>query len=62
MKELTISGSFVNPDTHERAVRLINAGKINFGPIITHHFPLEQMEEAILMQMGSESIKVVVDP
>lgn len=61
-KELTISGSFVNPDTHERAVRLINAGKINFGPIITHHFPLEQMEEAILMQMGSESIKVVVDP
>lgn len=60
-KELTIKGSFVNPDTHDRAVRLINSGKVNFGPIITHHFTLDQLPEAIAMQMSSESIKVVVE-
>jgi len=61
-KELTIHGSFVNPDTHERAVALLNAGKLNFKPIITHQFPLDQMAEAIAMQMSDQSIKVVVCP
>ena len=61
-KELTIKGSFVNPDTHERAVRLINSGKLDFTSIITHRFNLDQLPEAIAMQMSSESIKVVVCP
>lgn len=61
-KELTIKGSFVNPDTHSRAVSLINAGLVNFGPIITHRFGLDQLPEAIAAQQGSESIKVVVLP
>lgn len=61
-KELTIKGSFVNPDTHYRAVELLNAGKLDFTPIITHRFPLGQMDAAIAEQMGSASIKVVVCP
>lgn len=61
-KELTIKGSFVNPDTHSRAVALLNAGKLDFSEIITHRFPLEQMAEAIAMQMSDQSIKVVVCP
>ncbi len=60
-KELTIKGSFVNPDTHARAVELINAGKIDFSPIITHRFNIHQLPEAIAAQQGSESIKVVVE-
>ncbi len=60
-KELTIKGSFVNPDTHSRAVELINGGKVDFGPIITHHFSLDQLPEAIAMQMSDASIKVVVE-
>ena len=61
-KELTIRGSFVNPDTHSRAVALLNAGKLDFSHIITHRFPLAQMAEAIAMQMSDQSIKVVVAP
>lgn len=61
-KELTIKGSFVNPDTHARAVALLNSGKLDFSAIITHRFPLDKLEEAIAMQMSSESIKVVVCP
>ncbi len=61
-KELTVKGSFVNPDTHARAVALINAGRVDFGPIITHRFGIGQLPEAIAAQQGSESIKVVVLP
>lgn len=60
-KELTIKGSFVNPDTYARAVALINSGKVDFDPIITHRFPLDQLPEAIAMQMSDASIKVVVE-
>lgn len=60
-KELTIKGSFVNPDTHARAVALINSAKVDFGPIITHRFTLDQLPEAIAMQMSDASIKVVVE-
>lgn len=61
-KELKIYGSFVNPDSHQEAVDLINAGRIQTAPIITHRFPIEQLEEAIHMQMSAESIKVLVKP
>ena len=61
-KELTISGSRINPDTHQRAVTLLNEGLVDVEPLITHRFDLDQMEEAILAQEGPESIKVVVRP
>ena len=61
-KELTVLGSMINPDTHSRAVDLINRGKINPEEIITHSFPLERLEEAVRMQMSDESIKVIVEP
>ena len=61
-KELTIVGSLINPDTHQRAVNLINEGKIEIKKIITHTFPLEAIDEAIKMQMSRDSIKVIVHP
>lgn len=61
-KELKIVGSMINPDTHQRAVNLINSGRMKLDPLITHRFGLEKVEDAIKMQMSSESIKVVVHP
>lgn len=61
-KELTIVGSLINPDTHLRAVNLINSGRLEIKKLITHTFPLSGMEDAIKMQMSKESIKVVVHP
>ena len=61
-KELTVLGSMINPDTHGRAVALINSGRINFEPIITHSFPVEKLLDAIQMQMSDKSIKVLVEP
>ena len=61
-KELTILGSIINPDTHLRAVNLINSKKLKIENLITHRYDLEHLDEAIHMQMSSESIKVVVHP
>ena len=61
-KELRIVGSKINPDTHQRAVDLINSGRLQFAPLITHSYPVEQTEAAILRQMADDSIKVVVEP
>lgn len=61
-KELKIVGSMINPDTHQRAVNLINSGRIRLEKLITHSYGLDRVEDAIKMQMGSESIKVVVHP
>ncbi|MCF0115043.1 MAG: alcohol dehydrogenase, partial [Erysipelotrichaceae bacterium] len=61
-KELTIKGSFVNPDTQLRAARLIGSGKLNLKPLVTHRYPVEKLEEAIKMQMSNESVKVMIIP
>ena len=61
-KELKIVGSFINPDTQQRAVNLINGNKLNISPLITHRYGLEDVEAAILKQMDDESIKVLVTP
>lgn len=61
-KELHITGSMINPDTHQRAVNLINGRRLELGKLITHTFPIEELEEAIKTQMGAESIKVMVCP
>ena len=61
-KELHISGSMINPDTHQRAVNLINSGRLQLSKLVTHTFPIEKLEEAIQCQMSPESIKVMVTP
>ena len=61
-KELTILGSFINPDTHRRAVELLDSGRIRTAELITHRFPLAELEQAIVTQKSAESIKVLVLP
>ena len=61
-KELRIVGSMNNPNTHQRAVNLINSGRLELKKLITHTYDLDHMDEAIHMQMSAESIKVVVHP
>lgn len=61
-KELKISGSFINPDTHMRATQLINSGKLILDPIITHRYSLNEVSDAISKQMQNDSVKVLVVP
>lgn len=61
-KEWTIKGSMINPDTHQRAVNLLNSGRLEIEKLITHTYGLSGLEEAIHKQMDQDSIKVVVHP
>lgn len=61
-KELTVKGAFVNPDTQYRAAQLISQKRLTLKPLITHRYPVSRLEEAIKMQMGTESVKVVIVP
>ncbi|MGM9521907.1 MAG: zinc-dependent alcohol dehydrogenase family protein [Oscillospiraceae bacterium] len=61
-KELKIVGSMINPDTTSRAVELINSGRIDLAPIITHRYPVEGLVDALHKQMSADSIKVLVVP
>ena len=61
-KELKISGSFINPDTHQQAVELLNQGKIDVQSLFTHRFPLKDLPLAIQTQSTPEAVKVLVLP
>ncbi len=61
-KELRIFGSFINPDTHLRAIELLNTGRIKLKELISHRYPLERIDEALKMASSPESVKVVVLP
>ena len=61
-KELKITGSIINPNTNQRAIDLIDSGRIEIRKLITHVFDIDHVEDAIKCQMGNASIKVIVKP
>lgn len=59
-KELTITGSFVNPYTNSRALALIEEKRINIEKIISHKFSLKEIEKAILTGLSGEALRVIL--
>jgi len=59
-KELTILTSFVNPDTQERAVALINEGRLRLGELIDECIPLDDIQKAFGDKAGNG--KMIVTP
>ncbi|MBN2473757.1 MAG: alcohol dehydrogenase catalytic domain-containing protein [Pirellulales bacterium] len=62
-KECFVTGSHgCVPRHHELAVRLLEAGKIRTAPIITHRFPLDEVNQAFATVQSREGMKVIVHP
>ncbi|MBO5274111.1 MAG: alcohol dehydrogenase catalytic domain-containing protein [Clostridia bacterium] len=62
-KELTVTGSHGSlPRQHKAAVEMIASGKIDIDPIITHRFPLDQINDAFAAAEGQQGMKVIVTP
>jgi 2-desacetyl-2-hydroxyethyl bacteriochlorophyllide A dehydrogenase len=61
-KELTIKGSFINPNTHGRAVQLIGEGMIELEPLISHRFSLNDSSKALAMHSDPQSVKILIQP
>lgn len=59
-KELTIRGSFVNPDTYERAVRLLETGIIRTEEIITKIRNLDDIQAVFENREYAEDGKVLI--
>jgi L-iditol 2-dehydrogenase len=62
-KELDILGVFRYANMYKGCVDLLNARRVNLATLITHRFPLEKTQEALLFahEHKAESIKVVVN-
>lgn len=62
-KELTVLGSHAQiPTSWEKAMRLIQLGKINTDAVVSHVFPLSQWEEAFKTVANRTGLKVLLDP
>jgi L-iditol 2-dehydrogenase len=62
-KELCLTGSHGStPHQHRVALGLIGSGQVKVGYLITHRFPLDQVEEALRVVEEREGMKVIVAP
>lgn len=62
-KELTVEGSHAQiPTAWEKAMRLVQLGKIDTDAIVSHVFPLSNWEEAFKTVKDRKGLKVLIDP
>lgn len=59
-KELTIRASFVNPDTFERSIRLLEAGVVDVDGIITDVVPLDEINMVFETKLYRKNGKVLI--
>jgi L-idonate 5-dehydrogenase len=61
-KELSICGSFRFHAEFALAVRLINEGRVDLSPVVSHTFPMQQAREAFeLASDRKQAMKVLID-
>ncbi|HUT95642.1 MAG TPA: alcohol dehydrogenase catalytic domain-containing protein [Thermoguttaceae bacterium] len=62
-KECFVTGSHgCVPRHHELAVKLLERGMVRTEPIITHHFPLDDINEAFQTMETQGGMKIIVHP
>ncbi len=59
-KEISITGSFVNPFTHGRAADLINSGKLRLSELISDRLSLDEFQKAF--EIRGKNGKIMIFP
>jgi threonine dehydrogenase-like Zn-dependent dehydrogenase len=60
--EITITGSFTNPFSQQRALALLASGRLNVDDLISHRLPLESVTRGIELVESREAMKVLIEP
>ncbi|MTV82567.1 zinc-dependent alcohol dehydrogenase family protein [Secundilactobacillus folii] len=58
-KQLTIQGSFINPNAFEDSIALLESGKVNVEPLISHELDLSQVADVLEGKVKDVSKAVV---
>jgi len=62
-KELIVTGAHGSvPRHHRQAIDLIASGKLDIKAFVSHHFPLDDINEAFRVAEGKEGLRVIVTP
>ena len=61
-RELSIGGSFINPNTVSRALDILSAKAIQVAPLITTKLSLEEIERALELHRTKEGLKIMLKP
>ena len=62
-KECFVTGSHgCVPRHHELAVRMLEKGMVRTQPVITHHFPLDEINQAFEIMESQRGMKIVIHP
>ncbi|MGH8985651.1 MAG: zinc-dependent alcohol dehydrogenase [Acidimicrobiia bacterium] len=59
--ELQLLGAFVGQDVFPAAIRLLEQGRIDLEPLVTHRIRLEELPEAVEELRAGRAVKVQVD-
>jgi 2-desacetyl-2-hydroxyethyl bacteriochlorophyllide A dehydrogenase len=59
-REVAIIGSMIYQDEFSEAMRLVAAGQVTTRPLVTHRFPLDDIERAFAAHREPTSIKVAL--
>jgi threonine dehydrogenase-like Zn-dependent dehydrogenase len=59
--ELTIVGSFVGQDVFPAAIRLLEQGRLDLEPLVTHRIGLEELPKAVDDLRAGRAVKVEVE-
>jgi L-iditol 2-dehydrogenase len=61
-REIDVRGSMIYRDEFGEAIALLAAGQVRVAPLLTHRYPLEDIDQALAAHRDPASIKVAVFP
>ncbi len=62
MRELQITAAMEYPVEFPQVIDMLSSGEVDVSPLVSHHFPLSQFDEAFAQaQRQDETVKVLVD-
>jgi Zn-dependent alcohol dehydrogenase len=60
-REIEIMGSLgCRPVDYPKIIEMVRTGKLQLGPVVTHKFPLDEINDAFELMRTGESLRSIV--